>query len=101
MPKKNFIHIASKKLADKLNTKKKQKDSDDQSDGVESKICKENKNCLQLLVDNGADLWSKDFAGRTPLHWACSRGNYEVAEEILNLDNKKGVNVSYKVLVIF
>lgn len=44
---------------------------------------------LQALLESKADVHTQDSAGRTPLHWACNRGEYTVARHLL----KNGAHV--------
>ena len=47
---------------------------------------------VQLLVEKGADVGSKDKDGRTPLSWAAENGH----EAVVKLLVEKGANVDSK-----
>ena len=53
-----------------------QYDSDD--DAIEEN------SCLKLLVENGAQVNTKDSMGLTPLHHACTRGNTPIVRELVS-----------------
>lgn len=50
------------------------------------------KNVIQVLLDHGADLNSRDTALRTPLHWSCELEHQDVIEFLI----EKGANITLK-----
>ncbi|KAK5635619.1 hypothetical protein RRF57_011331 [Xylaria bambusicola] len=47
---------------------------------------------VQLLVEKGADIESKDSIGRTPLLWAAEEGHQEIVQLLV----EKGADVNSK-----
>ncbi|ETV95316.1 hypothetical protein H310_11213 [Aphanomyces invadans] len=39
--------------------------------------------CVRWLVDNGIDVYGRDYRGNTPLHYACTRGQPTVVEILM------------------
>lgn len=42
-------------------------------------------NVKKLIEEQGFDPNLQDYAGMTPLHYACSKGHYEIAEYLVGL----------------
>ncbi|GES98764.1 protein arginine N-methyltransferase 2 [Rhizophagus clarus] len=76
----------------------------------------ENVTLVEQLLEQGADVWLRDEKGRSPLHFACSRGNLEIVKLLLQnghawnaIDNEectageyakhKGHNLVYELLL--